>query len=108
MENNKLNDALNHKTSNLETHIQVLEHYTQEIQKGSSIQMELEQKLAILNSEKANLISFKETYPYVLKEALKWVTNKKSNLKHSLRNLNEEDMIEIKNCFSEVGLPINF
>jgi hypothetical protein len=49
--------------------------------------MDLEQKLAFMNVEKSNLISFKETIPYVLREALKWVLNKNSKLKHSLRTL---------------------
>ena len=38
--------------------------------------MDLETKLAFLNAEKSNLISFKETFPYILKESLKWVLNK--------------------------------
>ena len=61
-----------------------------------------------MNSEKSNLLSFKETFPYVLKETLKWMENKKNNLKHSLRNLNEDDMYEIKMCFNEVGISLPF
>lgn len=78
-----------------------------EIEKLSSIQLELEQKLAIVYSEKSNLFSFKETFPYVLKEALKWLSGKKSNLKHSLKNLSEEDYQLIKSCFDESGIPLN-
>lgn len=107
-ENQKLNEALNYKNSNLETHLEMFEKNKFEIEKLSSIQLELEQKLAIVFSEKSNLFSFKETFPYVLKETLKWVTGKKSNLKHSLRNLNEEDFQLIKSCFDESGLPLNF
>lgn len=54
--------------------------------------MELQQKLAILNAEKSNLISYKETYPYVLRESLKWVLNKSSALKHSLKSLQQDDV----------------
>jgi len=64
--------------------------------------------LGLINAEKSNLISLKETYPYVLKESLKWVLNKSSKLHHSLKSLNEEDIIEIKDIFKEVGVPLNF
>jgi len=107
VENQKLNETLNYKNSNLETHLEMFDKNKQEIEKLSSIQLELEQKLAIVYSEKSNLFSFKETFPYVLKEALKWLSGKKSNLKHSLRNLNEEDYMLIKNCFEESGVPLN-
>lgn len=107
IENQKLHEALNYKNSNLETHLEMFEKNKQEIEKLSSIQMELEQKLAIVYSEKSNLFSFKETFPYVLKETLKWLSGKKSNLKHSLKNLNEEDYQLIKSCFEESGIPLN-
>lgn len=107
VENQKLNEALNYKNSNLETHLEMFQKNKFEIEKLSSIQMELEQKLAIVFSEKSNLFSFKETFPYVLKESLKWLSGKKSNLKHSLRNLNEEDYLLIKSCFDESGVPLN-
>ena len=103
----KLNEALKLKNDNLDTHLQMFDVNKSEIEKLSSIQLELEQKLAIVYSEKSNLFSFKETFPYVLKEALKWLSGKKSNLKHSLKNLNEEDYQLIKACFEESGIPLN-
>lgn len=106
-ENQKLHEALTYKNNNLETHLEMFDKNKQEIEKLASIQLELEQKLAIVYSEKSNLFSFKETFPYVLKEALKWLSGKKSNLKHSLRNLNEEDFQLIKSCFEESGIPLN-
>lgn len=56
-----------HKTSNLETHLQVIENFTKDIMKLTSQKEDLEQKLAFLNSEKSNLVSFKESFPYILK-----------------------------------------
>jgi chromosome segregation ATPase len=106
-ENHKLHEALTFKNSNLETHLEMFDKNKHEIEKLSSIQLELEQKLAIVYSEKSNLFSFKETFPYVLKEALKWLSGKKSNLKHSLRNLNEDDYLLIKSCFEDSGIPLN-
>lgn len=108
IENQTLNEALKHKSSNLDTHIDILERHNKNIEKLTNIQLELEQKLAVVNSEKSNLFSFKETFPYVLKEALKWSSGKKSNLKHSLRNLNEDDFTVIKHCFDDAGIPLNF
>lgn len=62
-------------------HIQVIENFTKDIEKLTGIREDLEQKLAFMNSEKSQLISFKESFPYILKgnlcldnlEALKWV-----------------------------------
>lgn len=106
-ENQKLNETLTHSSSNLETHIEILERYNKQIEKLTNIQLELEQKLGIVNSEKSNLFSYKETFPYVLKESLKWAAGKKSNLKHSLRSLGEEDFSAIKGCFEEAGFNLN-
>jgi len=69
---------------------------------------EFEQQLAILHSEKANLLSYKESFPYILKEILKWMQNKSNTLRHSLRNLNDEDLNEIKDAFREAGINYNF
>ncbi len=45
-----------------------------------------------MNMEKANFISLKETYPYILRESIKMVTNKSARLKHYLKVLNPEDV----------------
>lgn len=47
------------------------------------------------------------TFPYVLRESLKWLLNKNNKLKHSLKSLNEEDIELIKSVFVEVGTPLN-
>ena len=107
-ENQKLNDALTHKTSSMETSSQVITQLSKEIEKLTSLRMDLEQKLAFMKSENSNLQSFKETFPYVLKESLKWVVNKNSKLKHSLKNLNEDDVEQVRECFKDAGIPLNF
>ena len=48
-------------------HIQVIENFTKDIEKLTGIREDLEQKLAFMNSEKSQLISFKESFPYILK-----------------------------------------
>jgi hypothetical protein len=74
----------------------------------SSIRHDLEQKLAILNSEKFKLVSYKETYPYVLKETLKFLTKKTSRLQHSLKQLTEEEAQQVRDTFKDVGIELNF
>ena len=41
-----------------------------------------------MNAEKSGLLSLKETYPYVLREAIKYAKGENSKLKHSLKSLN--------------------
>lgn len=48
-------------------HIQVIENFTKDIEKLTGVREDLEQKMAFMNSEKGNLISFKESFPYILK-----------------------------------------
>jgi hypothetical protein len=70
----------------------MLEKETQENKKLKLVQLDLEQKLAILNAQQSNCISFKETFPYVLRESLRYVQKKPSKLKHSLRTLSDEEV----------------
>lgn len=70
---------------NLETTTQVLNEFLKQIEKASSMKLDLENQLAYIKSENCKLMSFKETYPYILREALKYVLNKSSKLKHSLK-----------------------
>lgn len=51
-------------------------------------------------------MSFKETFPYILRESLKYVLNRGSKLKHSLKPLNDEDFEQVKSCFIEVGYEL--
>lgn len=51
-------------------------------------------------------MSFKETFPYILRESLKYVLNRGSKLKHSLKPLNDEDFEQVKSCFTEVGYDL--
>lgn len=97
---------MNSKTSNLETHMQVIENFTRDIERLTGMKEDLEQKLAFLNSEKSNLISFKESFPYILKESLKWLMNKNSKIRHAIRALNDDDQQIIRECFTELGINI--
>lgn len=72
--------------------LSVLVKFKQDIEKQANIKQDLEQKLAILNAEKSNLQSLKETYPYVLKEAMKCVLQQNNKLRHSLKQLNDDDV----------------
>ena len=59
--------------------------------------------------EKSNLISLKETVPYLLKESLKYVLNKKSRLQHTVRNLSDPVLQgEIIEIFKELGIEVKF
>lgn len=60
-----------------------------------------------MHAEKISLQSFKETFPYVLKETLKWVANKKNNLKHAIKCMSEEDQEEIKDIIKNIGFNLN-
>ena len=51
----------------------VVEQMKKEIEKLNQICSDLENKVAGMNVEKFNLVQFKETVPYVLREALKFV-----------------------------------
>lgn len=85
----------------------MIENFTKDIVKLTGVKEDLEQKLAFLNSEKSNLVSFKESFPYILKgttwrcriESLKWVLNKNSKLKHALKSIGEEDQLVLRECF---------
>jgi hypothetical protein len=63
---------------------------------------EIEAQLAMLKAEKANFESYKETFAFILRESLNWVTNKNNKLKHSVKTLNTEDMQMIKAVFKEL------
>jgi hypothetical protein len=63
---------------------------------------EIEAQLAMLKAEKANFESYKETFAFILRESLNWVTNKNNKLKHSVKTLTNEDMQMIKAVFKEL------
>ena len=63
--------------------------------------------MGLINAEKFNLISLKETYPDVLKESIKYVLKKNSKLAHALKSRAEEDVEELRGIFKEVGVPLN-
>ncbi len=56
----------------------------------------------MLKAEKANFESYKETFAFILRESLNWVTNKNNKLKHSVKTLTNEDMQMIKAVFKEL------
>eukprot|EP00828_Plagiopyla_frontata_P010791 TRINITY_DN1584_c0_g1_i9.p1 TRINITY_DN1584_c0_g1~~TRINITY_DN1584_c0_g1_i9.p1 ORF type:complete len:496 (+),score=111.14 TRINITY_DN1584_c0_g1_i9:138-1625(+) len=93
---NQLQDLLSHRQSNLETHQLIIEQYSNEISRSANAIVDLEQKFAIVHAQKISLEAFKETFPYVLKETLKWVANKQNKLKHAVKCLTEEDQNEVK------------
>lgn len=64
----------------------------------------LEYQLATVNSEIANLQSFKETFPFILSESLSWVMGKSNKLKHSLKTLSSEEEKSIKRVFKDLSL----
>lgn len=49
---------------------------------------DIESQLAMLKAEKANFESYKETFAFILRESINWVTNKNNKLKHSIKTLN--------------------
>ena len=83
---------------------------TKDIEKLTHLKSDLEQKIGYINSEKANLVSFKETFPYVLRESLKFVMPeyKNSTLKHSLKNLEDDDSLKVRSVFKDLGLDLKF
>ncbi|CAK55991.1 unnamed protein product (macronuclear) [Paramecium tetraurelia] len=105
-ENQRLSQRLEEKSENLDMHIQVIENFTKDIEKLTSIREDLEQKLAFMNSEKSQLVSFKESFPYILKEALKWVLKQNSKIKHAMKSVGEEEQKIIRDCFHEVGINV--
>ena len=48
---------------------------------------DIEASLAIMKAESANFESYKETFPFILRESLNWVQNKNNKLKHSIKTL---------------------
>jgi accessory colonization factor AcfC len=65
---------------------------------------DMESALAIMKAERANFESYKETFPFILRESLNWVQQKNNKLKHSLKTLTNEDILVIKGVFKELNL----
>ena len=94
------------KTSTLETHTLVMNQYKTEIENMANAKLDLEQKCANYKSEMLNLKSLRETYPYLLKEALKFVLNKKHKLVHSLKPFTQEELVSIQEAFNDAGVDL--
>ncbi|KAL4491464.1 hypothetical protein ABPG72_008120 [Tetrahymena utriculariae] len=107
-ENERLREQLAAKQFNLETNTQVLNEFSKQIEKKAGIIIELENQLAYIKSYNCQLISFKETFPYILRESLKYALNRNSMIKHSLSKLNDEDINQVKDCFTKAGIEFKF
>ncbi|KAM3144212.1 hypothetical protein pb186bvf_003674 [Paramecium bursaria] len=64
---NRTKQQLEEKCHALDMHIQVIDNFTKDIEKLTGIREDLEQKIAFMNSEKSILISYKESFPYILR-----------------------------------------
>ncbi|EGR28299.1 hypothetical protein IMG5_179190 [Ichthyophthirius multifiliis] len=106
-ENEKLRENNSIKQQNLDTLQLVFQEQQKQLEKNSNLKLDLENKLAFMKSEQFQLVSFKESFPYLLRESLKYILNRNSKLKHSLKTLNEEDIQQVKECFLEVGVELN-
>ena len=66
----------------------------------------LQEQFVVIKSENMNFKSYKDTFNYVLRESLNFVTNKGNRLQHSLKTLDEEDKQMVRKTLSEFGIKI--
>ena len=85
----------------LNTFSDVIFHQKQQIEKLNNASMNLEQKLAFLQSENSRNRSFKESIFYALTECIKASLKKKNTLGHALKGLDEDDSKLIKGILQE-------
>lgn len=84
-----LEESLRLKQNNINILTALTQEQEQRINKLKEDCETVESSLAMMRAERANFESYKETFPFILRESLNWVMNKNNKLKHSIKTLTQ-------------------